>query len=141
MSAYENRFKRLLIEKDKDLTDDQSAMAQTLDQGTQVSDFDVPNAPEVGAQAMPTMSSIQKQMHEELKQWTLKINDFINFINSPDASSIQSKLNAAEAQTLYDKIKNAETKKIARVAGELATLNQQLMGYLATSNDPKYKYS
>ena len=66
---------------------------------------------------------------------------FINFINSPDASSIQSKLNAAEAQTLYDKIKNAETKKIARVAGELATLNQQLMGYLATSNDPKYKYS
>lgn len=141
MSAYENRFKRLLIEKDQELTDDQSAMAQTLDQGTQVSDFDVPNAPEVGAQAMPTMNAIQKQMHEELKQWTIKINDFINFINSPDASSIQSKLNAAEAQTLYDKIKNAETKKIARVAGELATLNQQLMGYLATSNDPKYKYS
>ena len=81
MSAYENRFKRLLIEKDEELTDDQTAMAQTLDQGTQVSDFDTPNAPEVGAQAMPTMSSIQKQMHEELKQWTLKINDYINFIN------------------------------------------------------------
>jgi len=141
MSAYENRFKRLLIEKDEELTDDQSAMAQTLDQGTQVSDFDTPNAPQVGAQLAPTMTAIQKQMHEELKQWTMKINDFINFINSPDASSIQSKLNAAEAQTLYDKIKNAETKKIARVAGELATLNQQLMGYLATSNDPKYKYS
>jgi len=39
MSVYENRFKKLLIEKDEEMSDDQTAMAQTLDKGTEVSDF------------------------------------------------------------------------------------------------------
>ena len=145
MSVYENRFKKVLIEKDEPvddtMTDDQAAMVQTLDKGSSPKDFDVQDVPPVDAQAIATMSSIQMKMHDELKDWTAKIEDFINFINGPTPNSVQSRLNSAEAQTLFDKIKGAETKKFARVAGELATLNQQLVGYLATSNDPKYKYT
>ena len=72
MSVYENRFKKLLIEKDEEMSDDQTAMAQTLDKGTEVSDFDV-QAPEAGAQAQPTMSAIQKVMYDELNTWILRL--------------------------------------------------------------------
>jgi hypothetical protein len=54
---------------------------------------------------------------------------------------MQSKLNSAEPDTLFDKISTAETKKIARVSVEIASLSQMLKGYLATANDPKYKYA
>ncbi len=42
--------------------------------------------------------------------------------------------------TLFDKIKKGESKRIARVAEELAGLQQSFAGYRATSNNPSYKY-
>ena len=80
-------------------------------------------------------------MYDELKGWTAKIDDFTKFLNSTEPSSVQSKLNSAESDTLFDKIATAETKKIARVAAELTSFNEQLKGYLATAHDPKYRYS
>jgi len=139
MSKYVNRFKRILVEKDEEMTD-QQAMAATLDKGTNPTDLDVPNVPEAGAQMQPTLSGIQKQMYDELKGWTVKIDEFTKFLNSTEATSVQSKLNSAEPDTLFDKIATAETKKIARVAAELVSFNEQLKGYLATAHDPKYRY-
>jgi len=140
MSNYVNRFKRVLVEKDEEMTDPE-AMASTLDQGTAPTDFDVQNPPAPGAQAQPTMSAVQKQMYDELKGWTIKIDEFIHFLNDPGSNSVQTILNRAESDTLFDKISTAETKKIARVAADISSFNQELKGYLASANDPKYRYA
>ena len=140
MSNYVNRFTRILVEKDEEMTD-QEAMASTLDKDTNPADLNVQDVPPVGAQPQPTLSGMQKQMYDELKGWTAKIDDFTKFLNSTEPSSVQSKLNSAESDTLFDKIATAETKKIARVAAELTSFNEQLKGYLASAHDPKYRYS
>lgn len=139
MSNYGNRFKRVLEQDETELTD-KDAMIQTLDKGTTPDDFNV-DAPPAGAEAVPTMSAVQKKMYEQLKTWIDKIDEFSTYLNGTDPNSVQSKLNAAEPDTLFDKISTAETKKIARVAVELTSLNEMLKGYLATANDPKYRYN
>lgn len=136
---YENRFKRSLVEQDESLSDDQMAMQQTLDKDTDISDFDA-NTPNVPP-GEGSMNGIAKKMHSELAQWIQELDRFADLLNGTDQASIQSKLNSAEAETLFDKISTAETKKIARVAVEISSLSQMFKGYLATSNDPKYRYS
>ena len=144
MSPYANRFKSLLVEKDDtintDLSDDQVAMQHTLDKGTDVSDFDVKNLPQ-GTPGEPTMGGMQKKMYDELKTWVGRLDEFSGFLNGTNPDSVQSRLNSAESDTLFDKISTAETKKIARVAVEISSLSEMLKGYLATANDPKYRYS
>lgn len=140
MSNYGNRFKRVLVEQDDTEITDKEAMAQTLDKGTSPEDFDV-NAPPAGVEVVPTMSAVQKKMYEQLKGWIDRIDEFSTYLNGTGPESIQSQLNAAEPDTLFDKISTAETKKIARVAVELTSLNEMLKGYLATANDPKYRYN
>ena len=140
MSNYGNRFKRVLVEQDDTEITDKDAMVQTLDKGTSPEDFDV-NAPPAGVEAVPTMGAVQKKMYEQLKGWIDRIDEFSTYLNGTGPESIQSKLNAAEPDTLFDKISTAETKKIARVAVELTSLNEMLKGYLATANDPKYRYN
>jgi len=140
MSNYVNRFKRILIEKEEEMTD-QEAMASTLDKGTDPASLNVQDVPQAGAQMQPTLSGMQKQMYDELKGWTMKIDEFTKFLNGTDTASVQSRLNAAEPDTLFDKIATAETKKIARVAAELTSFNEQLKGYLASAHDPKYRYN
>lgn len=138
MSNYGNRFKRILNEKDE--ITDRDAMAATLDKGTSPEEFDVaPVAP--GAAVTPTMSAVQKKMYEELKNWVSELDRVAEYLNGTGPDSMQSRLNSAESDTLFDKISTAETKKIARVSVEIASLSQMLKGYLATANDPKYKYS
>jgi hypothetical protein len=143
MSNYGNRFKRFLVEKDdvpeQEITD-QDAMVQTLDKGTNPEDFDV-DAPVAGSQVAPTMSAIQKKMYDELKGVVTELDTFSNFLNGTGPESLQSRLNSAEPETLFDKISTAETKKIARVAVEISSLSEMLKGYLATANDPKYKFN
>lgn len=137
MSNYGNRFKKVLSEKDE--MTDRDAMSQTLDKGTDPAEFDVEPV-EVGAQVMPTMGAVQKKMYQELKQWVSELDRVAEYLNGTGPESMQSKLNSAESDTLFDKISTAETKKIARVSVEIASLSQMLKGYLATANDPKYRY-
>ncbi len=135
MSLYSKKFNRALNEQDDvediEMTDDE-AMASTLDPETNPEEFDVetPDAPIAGG---------QKEMYDELYSWIGEMDKFSNYLNGTD-SSIQTKLNGAEDDTLFDSISNAETKKIARVAMEISSLSEILKGYLAGANDPKYKY-
>jgi hypothetical protein len=87
------------------------------------------------------MSGIQKKMYDELKTWVVELDRLAEYLNGTGPESMQSRLNSAEPDTLFDKISTAETKKIARVSVEIASLSQMLKGYLATANDPKYKYT
>ena len=137
MSLYQKRFKKFLSEQDDENTEltDQEAMASTLDPETSPDEFDV-EAP-AGDSPINTQS---KEMFEELNSWIQEMDRFSNYLNGTD-DSIQTSLNAAEPDTIFDSISNAETKKIARVAMEISSLSEILKGYLAGANDPKYKFN
>ena len=137
MSLYQKRFKKFLSEQDDENTEltDQEAMASTLDPETSPEEFDV-EAP-AGDSPINTQS---KEMFEELNSWIQEMDRFSNYLNGTD-DSIQTSLNAAEPDTIFDSISNAETKKIARVAMEISSLSEILKGYLAGANDPKYKFN
>jgi hypothetical protein len=133
MSTYLNRFNKIL-EQDEELTD-----AQALDAELQ----DI-TADELGADAPADVASSindqQRKMYDELNSWILKMDEFSNYLNGT-ADSIQTSLNSAEPDTIFDSISNSETKKIARVAMEVSSLSEILKGYLAGANDPKYKFN
>jgi len=138
MSLYQKRFKKFLSEQDDENTEltDQEAMASTLEPETSPEDFDV-EAPAGGEGAIGAQS---KQMFEELNGWISEMDRFSDYLNGT-ADSIQTSLNAAEPDTIFDSISNSETKKIARVAMEISSLSEILKGYLAGANDPKYKFN
>jgi len=133
MSLYSKRLSRVLSEQDdiEELTD-QEAMAGELEPETDPTDFDVdtPSTP---------VANGQKEMFDELSSWIEEMDRFSEYLNGTE-SSIQTKLNQAEDDTLFASISNAETKKIARVAMEISSLNEIFKGYLAGANDPKYRY-
>ena len=79
-------------------------------------------------------------MFEELSSWIDEMDRFGDYLNGT-TDSIQTSLNSAEPDTIFDSITNAETKKIARVAMEVSSLSEILKGYLAGANDPKYKFN
>ncbi len=133
MNPYLKRFSKIL-EQDEELTD-----AQALD--TELEDItadelgagDVPSAP-------PGITSQQKEMYEKLESWIDEMDTFAKYLNGT-TDSIQTTLNSAESDTIFDSISNSETKKIARVAMEVASLSEILKGYLAGASDPKYRFN
>jgi len=138
MTLYQKRFKKFLSEQDDENTEltDQEAMASTLDPETSPEDFDV----DVPADSESAISSQSRQMYEELSGWIDEMDRFGDYLNGT-SNSIQTSLNSAEPDTIFDSISNAETKKIARVAMEVSSLSEILKGYLAGANDPKYKFN
>lgn len=116
---------------------DTDAMASTLDKGTDPTEFNVDaNA---AADHMQATSKMQANMVSSLQGWISKLEEMAEFLNGTGPESVQSKLKNCVPDTLFDKIRVAETKKIARVAMELTSLNEMLKGYLASANDAKYR--
>tara|TARA_R100000278_G_scaffold1725_2_gene3411 strand:- start:142 stop:558 length:417 start_codon:yes stop_codon:yes gene_type:complete len=137
MSLYSKKFNRAIKEQDEaenidDQLTDQDALAAELEPETDPTDFDVetPDTP---------VANGQKEMFDELNSWISEMDRFSDYLNGT-TDSVQTKLNQAEEDTLFDSISNAETKKIARVAMEISSLSEILKGYLAGANDPKYRY-
>ena len=64
----------------------------------------------------------------------------VDYLNGTDGNSIQMQLKKAVPDTIFDKMRTAEAKKIARVAKEISALAETFKGYLATSNEPKYRF-
>jgi hypothetical protein len=137
MNEYSKRFAKIL-EQDDELADELTD-GEALDSELQ----DV-TADELGADAPEDVTNAindqQKQMYDELNSWIGKMDEFSNYLNGT-TDSIQTTLNSAESDTIFDSISNAETKKIARVAMEVSALSEILKGYLAGANDPKYKFN
>lgn len=138
MTQFTNTFKRILQEDlNDDPTSDREAMASTLDDGSEPEDYDV-SAPSQQAQRMGQIA--YTQMVEQLRSWITNIEDFVEFLNGTDTQeSVQALLHSASPDTIFEKIANAETKKIARVAMELSALSEAFKGYLVASNDPNYR--
>ena len=137
MNRYSKRFAKIL-EQDDELNDELTD-GEALD-----SELEDITPEELGADAPADVTNAvndqQKAMYDELNSWIGKMDEFSNYLNGT-ADSIQTSLNSAEPDTIFDSISNAETKKIARVAMEVSALSEILKGYLAGANDPKYKFN
>jgi hypothetical protein len=116
---------------------DSEAMQQSLDKGTNPQDFDVDGG--AAADHIAATSKMQQQMVSALQMWIQSLEEFSNSLNGTGPDSMQSKLKNCVPDSLFDKIRVAETKKIARVSMEVSSLNEMLKGYLASSGDAKYK--
>ena len=65
---------------------------------------------------------------------------FLHYLNGEDPTSIQTTLANAEPDTIFDRMKASEQRKIARVATELAALNESFKGYIAQTGNAQFKY-
>jgi len=144
MSKFESAFKKLLIEQDS-AADERAAMQSTLEKETDASEFDVDTAPSPDAESLALQSAElktaqAKAIRETLTGWVDRCDEFIDFLNGTDSSSIQYQLAHAEPDTLFDRMKQSEQRKLSRVATELASLTESLRGYIAQTEDPSFKY-
>ena len=142
-NLFQKAFVNVLHEAPEDVAppaggvSDADAMASTLDKGTDPTEFNVDaNA---AADHMASTSKMHTNMVSSVQNWIAKLEDVANFLNGTGPESVQSKLKHAVPDTLFDKIRVAETKKIARVSMEVTSLNEMLKGYLASSNDSKFR--
>ena len=133
MSSFSKRFKTIL-EQDE-VTPDEAAMASTLDAETKPQD----HGADINVQAATAIAQQHQQMVGTVQNWIVKLDEFVKYLNSPTGDSIQNTLKDSQPDTILDKIRTTETKKIARSAMDLAALSQIFQGYLATARDAKYK--
>lgn len=133
MSKFGKKFLTFL-EQDEP-TPDEAAMASTLEGDVNPNDLGA----NIDTQAAVAVAQQQQQMVQTIETWITKLDEFVKYLNSPTGNSIQITLKNAIPDTILDKIRATETKKIARAAMDLAALSQVLQGYLATARDPKYK--
>lgn len=133
MSKFGKKFLTFLEQDEQ--TPDEAAMAATLEGDVAPADLGA----DVDAQAATAVAQQQQQMVQTIQSWITKLDEFVKYLNSPTGDSIQMTLKNAIPDTILDKIRATETKKIARSAMDLAALSQVLQGYLATARDPKYK--
>lgn len=118
-----------------EMTDAQAAQAE-LGDNAQVGDLGA----DMNQQAVEMSAKQQQAMNSKLEEWMNQLGEMVEYLNSPSSESIQNILSKSIPDTLFDKIKKGESKRIARVAEELAGLQQSFAGYRATSNNPSYKY-
>jgi hypothetical protein len=132
MNDFGKRFFKVLREQD-DM--DREAMEASLDQGTDPAAFDTSPVSSGDSTAVATaMAEQNAAMVSELKGWIDSLEAFLEKLNGTE-NSIQTVLAQSAPDTLFDKMKQSEQRKIARVATELAALNESFKGFLATSSN------
>lgn len=148
MSLFKKNFLMLLELGELDPELERIAMEDSLEDGTDPAAFDVDvNKPSTNTKvdqaslaAADAMSRKNQQIIDELQHWIDEIEDFLVFLNSEDPNSVQSKLAAAEPDTIMDKMKQSQQTKISRVASDLASLHQNFLGFMAQTSNARYKY-
>lgn len=138
MTKFEKRFFYVLSEQD----DERAAMLSTLDQDTNPDDFDVSPQGPTDSQSSAVSQAISernKQMVDQIKSWVTEMERFLENLNGTE-KSIQTALANAEPDTILDRMKTSEQRKIARVATEIAALAESFKGYLSQTNNAQYKY-
>lgn len=141
--AYYKRFHKILVEglQDIDPEREKAAMSGTLDDNTPPEAFDVDqDTQSVDASVKQAISEREAQMIGKINNWIANMEQFRDFLNGTDNDSIQKNLATAESETILDKMRNAEQRKIARVATELAALIESFKGYIAQSGNSNLKY-
>lgn len=143
MDRMTAKFLQVLREGKQDL--ERQAMEAALDDTTDPTDFDVdleisPQEQQSTDEVADAMSRRNQQIIAELQGWIDEIETFLNFLNSEDPNSVQSRLAAAEPDTVMDKMKQSQQTKISRVASDLASLHQNFLGFMAQTSNSRFKY-
>jgi hypothetical protein len=142
MTKFEKKFFTVLNEDDEA---DKVAFEASLDQDTDASEFDVDATPDqessdAAAEAAKASARHAVEMRVQLEDWIAQMDEFLEYLNGQEPGSIQSRLSHAEPDTIFDRMKQSEQRKIARVATELASLAESFRGYLAQTDNPQFKY-
>ena len=144
MAKFEKRFYTTLHEAREE---EKIAFETELDKDTDVEDFDVDidvdetivdDDPNV--KAARAVGERNEAMRAKLEGWVGEVEQFLEYLNGSTPDSIQSILAVAEPDTIFDQMKSSEQRKIARVATELAALNESFKGYLAQTGNAHFKY-
>ncbi len=145
MTNFEKRFFKVLKENDED----KEAFELELDDDTSSEDFDIDVEADVEATADiqdPTIKAAEAtaEIHQAqintLKGWISSGDQFLKMLNdAEDPNSVQAVLANAQADTIFDRMKQSEQRKIARVATELASLNESFRGYLAQTDNAQFR--
>jgi len=144
MTKFERRFFKSLNEQTEE---EKVAFEAELDDDTDAGEFDVnvdvdetvvEDDPNV--KAALAVSERNEAMRAKLEGWVGEIEVFLEYLNGSTPDSIQTVLASAEADTIFDRMKASEQRKIARVATELAALNESFKGYLAQTGNAQFKY-
>jgi hypothetical protein len=115
-------------------------MEASLDDGVSGEDYDLDmdtsgEFDEVG----DAINRRNQQEVQTLDSWISQIDQFLTYLNSDDPKSMQSTLANAVPDTILDKVKQSQQTKIARVASDLASLHQSLLGFKAQSSSPSLR--
>ena len=144
MTKFERRFYRSLNEQAEE---ERVAFEAELDDNTSAEDFDVDvEVDEVAVEEDPNVKAAQavnernEAMRVKLEGWIGEIETFLEYLNGASPDSIQTLLANAEPDTIFDRMKASEQRKIARVATELAALNESFKGYIAQTGNAQFKY-
>ena len=141
MKTFTERFLQVLVtEQDETEMTDAEAAAGALDPGTDPAMLDIDDVPagNVGAPGENPASELQKQQNaqyaEQIQGWVTEVENFIDYLNGLGPESLNSQINTAPCDTIFDEISRSETKKIGRIAQDLRSLSESLKSYLI-SND------
>ena len=138
MSIFKDKFTALLNEQEPVPAEvsDEEAMAAGLDDGSAPADFDanVPDPAEGAVDPADVMKGQNAQMIGTLQEWISEMEQFADYLNGLDGGSIQSQMNNAPCDTLFNKISSSETKKISRVAQDLRSVIESLKAYMLSSD-------
>jgi len=144
MTKFERRFYKSLNEQAEE---ERVAFEAELDDDTSAEDFDVDvEVDEVAVEEDPNVKAAQavsernEAMRVKLEGWIGEIETFLEYLNGSSPDSIQTLLANAEPDTIFDRMKASEQRKIARVATELAALNESFKGYIAQTGNAQFKY-
>jgi hypothetical protein len=145
MTNFEKRFFKVLKENDED----KEAFELELDDDTSSEDFDIDVEADVEAtadiqdpaiKAAEATAEIHEAQINTLKGWISSGDQFLKMLNdAEDSNSVQAVLANAQADTIFDRMKQSEQRKIARVATELASLNESFRGYLAQTDNAQFR--
>ena len=144
MTKFERRFFRSLNEQ---AVEEREVFEAELEDDTSAGDFDVDvDVDETAVEEDPNVKAAQAvsernaAMRSTLEGWVGEIETFLEYLNGSSPESIQTLLANAEPDTIFDRMKASEQRKIARVATELAALNESFKGYLAQTGNAQFKY-
>mgnify|MGYP003144230865 FL=1 len=144
MTKFERRFYKSLTEE---AVEEREAFEAELDDNTNAGDFDVNvdvdetvTEEDPNVKAALAVSERNAAMRATLEGWVGEIETFLEYLNGSTPESIQTLLANAEPDTIFDRMKASEQRKIARVATELAALNESFKGYLAQTGNAQFKY-
>ena len=140
MNPFEEKFTQLLEQPIDPGVDpaagmsDQDAYAGTLDQGTDPGAFDIEQPEGQLQRPEDALAAQNAEMAETLQGWIGRMDEFAEYLNGLDEGSVQSKLNNAPCDTLFDKIASSETKKVSRVAQDLRSVVEALKTYMSSNS-------